>query len=42
MVKITPVRGPAYYLYDRTGSGHMDRNSANKDMPAVYWKLFNW
>jgi hypothetical protein len=42
MVKITPAHGPAYYLYDRNGDGHLDRNSANKNMPAAYWKLFSW
>lgn len=42
MVKVTPSRGPAYYLYDANGDGRLDKGSANKDMPAVYWKLFSW
>ncbi len=42
MVKVTPLRGPAYYLYDGNGDGRLDKGSANKDMPAVYWKLFSW
>jgi len=41
MVKITPVRGPAYYLYDRDGDGRMDRNDAER-LPQTYWKLFSW
>ena len=41
MVKITPLRGPAYYLYDRDGDGALDRDQAD-DVPQVYWKLFEW
>ncbi|KAF1712459.1 hypothetical protein CSC70_02775 [Pseudoxanthomonas kalamensis DSM 18571] len=40
MVKITPLRGPAYYLYDRNGDGKLDNE--NKQMPMTYWKLFGW
>ncbi|MFT3761547.1 MAG: DUF2782 domain-containing protein [Pseudoxanthomonas sp.] len=40
MVKITPLRGPAYYLYDRNGDGTMDDN--DKRAPMTYWKLFGW
>ncbi|MFT3754874.1 MAG: DUF2782 domain-containing protein [Pseudoxanthomonas sp.] len=40
MVKITPARGPAYYLYDRNGDGKLD--AENKQMPQTYWKLFSW
>ncbi|HET6395326.1 MAG TPA: DUF2782 domain-containing protein [Pseudoxanthomonas sp.] len=41
MVRITPVRGPAYYLYDRDGDGALDRDERD-DLPQVYWKLFQW
>lgn len=41
MVRITPVRGPAYYLYDRDGDGTLDRDDAD-NLPQVYWKLFQW
>ena len=41
MVKITPLRGPAYYLYDRDGDGALDRDDRD-DLPQVYWKLFQW
>ena len=41
MVRITPLRGPAYYLYDRDGDGRLDRNDAEK-LPQTYWKLFSW
>lgn len=41
MVRITPPRGPAYYLYDRDGDGRLDRNDAER-LPQTYWKLFSW
>ena len=41
MVKISPARGPAYYLYDRDGDGALDRDDRD-DLPQVYWKLFQW
>lgn len=41
MVKITPVRGAPYYLYDRDGDGALDRDQAD-DLPQTYWKLFSW
>jgi hypothetical protein len=41
MVKITPLRGPAYYLYDRDGDGALDRDQAD-EIPQTYWKLFSW
>ncbi len=44
MVKITPSRGPAYYLYDDNGDGRLDRSSdPNRgDISPVYWKLYGW
>lgn len=39
MVKVTPTRGPTYYLYDRDGDGVVDRN---EDTPMTYYKLFEW
>ncbi|KAF1685707.1 hypothetical protein B1992_10940 [Pseudoxanthomonas broegbernensis] len=41
MVKITPLRGPAYYLYDRDGDGTLDADDRER-LPQVYWKLFQW
>ena len=40
MVKVTPPRGPSYYLYDRDGDGHFD-NDRNAVSP-VYWKIYSW
>ncbi len=40
MVKVTPLRGPAYYLYDENGDGRLDKSKG--DVPSVYWKLYSW
>ncbi len=44
MVKITPTRGPAYYLYDDNGDGKLDhtRGASHGDVAPVYWKLYGW
>ncbi|QOW19654.1 DUF2782 domain-containing protein [Lysobacter ciconiae] len=39
VVKVTPRRGPTYYLMDDDGDGFPDE--ASKDA-KVYWKLFDW
>jgi len=40
MVKVTPVRGATYYMYDRDGDGHMDNDKDG--ISPVYWKLYSW
>ncbi len=44
MVKVTPSRGPAYYLMDENGDGRLDRSkgASKKDVSPVYWKLYGW
>ncbi len=44
MVKVKPNNGPAYYLVDRDGDGHMEsRISGIKDDPIVpQWVIFSW
>ncbi|AJC46413.1 DUF2782 domain-containing protein [Xanthomonas sacchari] len=42
MVKVTPARGPAYYLYDRNGDGHMEVDGSKDNVSPVYWKLYSW
>lgn len=39
VVKVTPSRGPTYFLMDENGDGFPDETS--KDA-RVYWKLFDW
>lgn len=40
VVKVQPVRGPAYYLYDRDGQIVSTREGDNP--PQTYFKLFDW
>ena len=44
MVKVTPSRGPAYYLMDENGDGRLDRSkgASEKDISPVYWNLYGW
>ncbi len=43
-VKITPDKGPAYYLYDTDGNGSFDRISDRdiKKSTVQQWKIFQW
>ena len=40
MVRVVPVRGAPYYLYDRNGDGRMDND--RDGVSPVYWKLYSW
>lgn len=42
MVKITPERGPAYYLYDTDGNGRLNRDDAGPSVSPVYWTIYEW
>ena len=43
MVRITPVRGKPYYLYDDDRNGRMDRTDADKaSVSPVYWTVYEW
>ena len=42
LVKVTPARGAAYYLYDSDGDGRLDKSKDNVDVSPVYWKLYGW
>jgi hypothetical protein len=43
MVRITPVRGKPYYLYDDNGDGRLDRSDADRHSIApVYWTIYEW
>lgn len=39
VVKVQPLRGPAYYLQDRNGDGKIDDDS---NVSPVYFKIFEW
>ena len=40
VVRVQPVRGPAYYLIDRNGDGRMDPTEG--DVSPVYYKIYSW
>jgi hypothetical protein len=44
MVKVIPTVGPAYYLIDTDGDGHMDvkKNDLDKGTQVHQWKLLQW
>lgn len=42
VVKITPVRGPTYYLTDADGDGRIDRDRDGTRNVPVYFKLYGW
>lgn len=42
MVKVTPSRGPAYYLVDENGDGRLDNSKGEGPVSPVYWKLYGW
>lgn len=42
VVKITPVRGPTYYLVDSDGDGRIDRDRDGTRNVPVYFKLYGW
>ncbi len=44
MIKMTPIMGPAYYILDEDGDGHLESVVDNlHQQPAVpQWLLFSW
>lgn len=43
MVRVTPVRGRPYYLYDDDRNGRLDRTDADRnDVRPVYWTIYEW
>ncbi len=40
-IKVTPARGPTYYLTDADGDGQIDNNKQDGISP-VYFKLFSF
>ena len=42
MVKVTPERGPPYYLMDTDGNGRLNRDGVAETVSPVYWTLYEW
>ena len=42
VVKITPLRGPTYYLVDSNGDGKLDSSKGEGPISPVQYKLFEW
>ena len=40
MVKVTPSRGPTYYVQDRDGDGKLDWSKG--EAPTTWYKLYSW
>jgi len=41
--KITPSKGPAYYMFDSDGDGLLDSRHNDLDNPPIQqWILFRW
>ena len=40
MVKVTPSRGPTYYVEDRDGDGKLDWQKG--EAPTTWYKLYGW
>jgi len=42
MVKVTPRRGPAYYLMDTDGNGKLNRDDRDPRVSPVHWTIYEW
>ena len=42
MVKVTPARGPAYYLMDTDGNGKLNRDDRDPRVAPVHWTIYEW
>jgi hypothetical protein len=45
MVKITPIKGPAYWYLDENGDGQLELQPTDKGhgpVRPVYWKIKEW
>ena len=40
MVRVSPARGPVYYLIDSNGDGRLDQSKG--EVSPVYFKLYGW
>ena len=42
MVKVKPLKGPAYSLIDTNGDGRLDETDGEGPVRPVYWTLYEW
>lgn len=42
MVKVTPRRGPPYYLTDPDGNGRFNRDDRDPRISPVHWSIYEW
>ncbi len=45
MIKITPIKGPAYWYLDENGDGQLELQPSDEgqgQVRPVYWKLKEW
>ena len=42
MVKVTPERGPPYYLMDTDGNGRLNRDERDPRIQPVHWVIYEW
>ena len=43
MVRVTPLHGKPYYLYDDDRNGRLDRTDADRaSVSPVYWTIYEW
>ena len=42
VVKVTPLRGPTYYLVDSNGDGTLDSSEGEGPISPVQYTLFEW
>ena len=42
MVKVTPERGPPYYLMDTDGNGRFNRDERDPRIQPVHWVIYEW
>lgn len=42
MVKVTPERGPPYYLMDTDNNGRLNRDERDPRISPVHWTIYEW
>ncbi len=42
MIRVRPLRGPAWEVHDANGDGRLDRKDVEGPVAPVYWTLYQW